>query len=205
MLIGYARISTQDQDLALQRDALAARGCEKIFTDTASGAIDDRAGLTAALDHARPGDTLVVWRLDRLGRSLRHLIATITDLEARGVGFRSLHESVDTTTSAGKLVFHVFAALAEFERELIRERTRAGLVAARSRGRRGGRPPALDAGRLALARTLRADPATSVAAICRTLGVSRATLYRHLGHRPTPTPASPNLRDVRERQPDVLG
>src|SRR3954471_17541754 len=126
MLIGYARVSTLDQTLALQQDALSAAGCEHIYTDTASGAATDRPGLTQALSHLRPGDTLVVWRLDRLGRSLAHLIDTIRDLQEQGIGFRSLQEQIDTTTSSGKLVFHVFGALAEFERDLIRERTHAG-------------------------------------------------------------------------------
>jgi Resolvase, N terminal domain len=135
MLIGYARISTFDQTLALQQDALTAAGCEHIYTDTVSGSVTNRPGLTQALSHLRSGDTLVVWRLDRLGRSLPHLIETVRQLQDRGVGFRSLQEHIDTTTSGGKLVFHVFGALAEFERDLIRERTHAGLVAARARGR----------------------------------------------------------------------
>lgn len=201
MLIGYARISTHDQDLALQRDALVNSGCEKIFTDTASGATTDRDGLASALGHLRPGDTIVVWRLDRLGRSLRHLIETVTALEARGIGFRSLQESIDTTTTGGKLVFHVFGALAEFEREVIRDRTRAGLAAARARGRRGGRPPALDPSRLALARRMHADPATTIADVCRAVGVSRATLYRHLGSRTRPTPGDPVIRPSRPASP----
>src|SRR5215216_5603682 len=140
MLIGYARVSTIDQTLALQQDALQQAGCERIFTDTASGARAERQGLDEALDFARAGDTLVVWKLDRLGRSLRHLIETIRQLHERGVGFKSLTEQIDTTTSGGKLVCHVFGALAEFERDLIRERTQAGLIAARARGRHGGRP-----------------------------------------------------------------
>src|SRR4051812_30158059 len=131
MLIGYARVSTLDQTLALQQDALAAAGCEQVYTDTVSGSVTERSGLTQALSHLRTGDTLVVWRLDRLGRSLAHLIDTIRDLQHRGVGFRSLQEQIDTT-SGGKLVFHVFGALAEFERDLIRERTHAGLAAARA-------------------------------------------------------------------------
>jgi DNA invertase Pin-like site-specific DNA recombinase len=140
MLIGYARISTLDQTLALQQDALTAAGCEQLYTDTVSGSVTERPGLTQALSHLRNGDTLVVWRLDRLGRSLAHLIDTIRELQERGVGFRSLQEQIDTTTSGGKLVFHVFGALAEFERDLIRERTHAGLQAARARGRLFGRP-----------------------------------------------------------------
>src|ERR671938_488780 len=140
MLVGYARVSTQDQTLDLQLDALKKVGCEKLYTDTASGAKADREGLEEAINYAREGDVLVVWRLDRLGRSLGHLIETITELHRRGVGFRSLTEQIDTTTPSGKLIFHVFGALAEFERDLIRERTQAGLTAARVRGRTGGRP-----------------------------------------------------------------
>src|SRR5436190_12949184 len=174
MLIGYARVSTQDQDLALQRDALAKAGCERVFTDTASGALAERQGLEEALEFARPGDTLVVWRLDRLGRSIRHLIDVITQLQGRGVGFKSLTESIDTTTSGGKLIFHVFAALAEFERDIIRERTHAGLTAARARGRKGGRPKAAalaDAKKVALAQSLYNDKHVSIAEICKTLRV----------------------------------
>ena len=180
MLVGYARVSTHDQTLALQRDALTGAGCDRIFTDTASGATADRPGLEEALAYARTGDTLVVWKLDRLGRSLPHLLETIARLQGRGVGFRSLTEQLDTTTSGGKLVFHVFAALAEFERDVIRERTQAGLAAARARGRRGGRPRAAlsDARKVALAQALYDDPGHSIAEICRTLGVSRSTLYR---------------------------
>src|SRR5512144_2758492 len=153
-LLGYARVSTFEQDPALQLDALAAAGCGRVFTDHASGALQERVELARVLDHARRGDTRVVWRLDRLGRSLRHLVDTVTELERRGVGFRSLSESIDTTTSGGKLVFHIFAALAEFERDLIRERTRAGLVAARARGRSGGRPSVMTAEKLRVAREL---------------------------------------------------
>src|SRR5918911_435349 len=151
MLIGYARVSTQDQTLDLQLDALKKAGCEKFYTDTASGAKEERKGLVEALYYAREGDVLVVWRLDRLGRSLRHLIETITLLNSRKIGFRSLTENIDTTTSGGKLVFHIFGALAEFERDIIRERTNAGLEAARARGRHGGRPKALCPERIKLA------------------------------------------------------
>lgn len=183
MLVGYARVSTHDQTLALQQDALEQAGCGRIFTDTASGAKADRPGLEEAVAFARGGDTLVVWRLDRLGRSLPHLIETIRRLQERGIGFRSLTEQLDTTTSGGKLVFHVFAALAEFERDVVRERTTAGLAAARARGRKGGRPRAAaldDPRKVALARRLHADPDHSVADICRALRVSRSTLYRYL-------------------------
>src|SRR4051794_22359771 len=180
MLIGYARISTLDQTLALQQDALTAAGCEQLYTDTVSGSVTERPGLTQALSHLRSGDTLMVWRLDRLGRSLGHLIETIRGLESRGVDFKSLQEQLDTGTSGGKLIFYVFGALAEFERDLIRERTHAGLQAARARGRKGGRPRSLDATKLAQARSLHRDPANTIAAICATLGISRATFYRHL-------------------------
>jgi len=144
MFVGYARVSTTDQNLDLQTDALQAAGCERHFSDIVSGATVDRPGLTAALHECRPGDTLVVWKLDRLGRSLPHLVETVRDLGVRGVGFKSVQESLDTTTSGGKLIFHIFASLAEFERDLIRERTKAGLSAARARGRKGGRPKGVD-------------------------------------------------------------
>jgi DNA invertase Pin-like site-specific DNA recombinase len=180
MLIGYARVSTADQKLDLQDDALTKAGCERIFTDTAGGAGAERTGLEQALGFARKGDTLVVWKLDRLGRSLRHLVETLAALRERGIGFRSLRESIDTTTSGGKLVFHVFAALAEFERDLIRERTRAGLEAARARGKRGGRRPKLDAKKRAQAIILHRDESNTIDDICRTLRVGRSTLYRCL-------------------------
>jgi DNA invertase Pin-like site-specific DNA recombinase len=181
MSIGYARISAGDQTLDLQHDALAGAGCEKIVTETASSAQAARPRLQEAIAYARPGDTLVVWRLDRLGRSLQHLIATVAELREQGIGFRSLTEQIDTTTSGGKLIFHVFGALAEFERDLIQERTHAGLAAARARGRTGGRPKKLaDPRQLALAKRLYEDGETDVATICRTLGISRATFYRAL-------------------------
>ncbi len=180
MLIGYARVSTHDQTLNLQQDALTKAGCTKIFTDTASGAKTEREGLEHALSYVRKGDTLVVWRLDRLGRSLPHLITTMTDLEERGIGFKSLTENIDTTTSGGKLIFHIFGALAEFERNLIRERTQAGLAAARARGKKGGRPKALTDRQISIAQSLYVDRKASVQEICRTLKISRATLYRVL-------------------------
>ena len=180
MLIGYARVSTPEQSLDLQRDALTRAGCERVFEEVASGAQAERRGLTAALAFVRPGDTLAVWKLDRLGRSLPHLIEAVTALRERGIGFRSLQESLDTTTSGGKLVFHVFAALAEFERDLIRERTRAGLLAARARGRKGGRPRVMDARKVAMAVALSRDPAHTPAAICAALRISKTTLYRYL-------------------------
>ena len=141
MLLGYARVSTADQNLALQRDALTEAGCQKIFTEQISGAVTDRPALHEALAFARSGDTLIVWKLDRLARSMKQLIETIEELRLRGIGFRSLTEALDTTTAQGRLVFHMFGALAEFERSLIRERTQAGLAAARRAGRTGGRPP----------------------------------------------------------------
>jgi DNA invertase Pin-like site-specific DNA recombinase len=177
MLIGYARVSTHDQTLNLQKDALEKAGCNKIFTDTSSGAKTERIGLDEALNYVRKGDTLVVWRLDRLGRSLPHLITTMTDLEERGIGFKSLTENIDTTTSGGKLIFHIFGALAEFERDIIRERTTAGLMAARVRGRKGGRPKALTGKQLSIARDLY-EKHHPIAEICRTLKISKATLYR---------------------------
>jgi DNA invertase Pin-like site-specific DNA recombinase len=180
MRIGYARVSTADQNPDLQEDALQKAGCEKIFRDVASGAVDSRKGLAEAIDYARDGDTLVVWKLDRLGRSLKHLIETVNGLATRKVGFQSLRESMDTTTSGGKLIFHVFGALSEFERELIRERTQAGLRAARARGRNGGRPAKMDARKISMARVLMENPAANITDVCDTLQVSRATLYRHL-------------------------
>jgi DNA invertase Pin-like site-specific DNA recombinase len=182
MLIGYARVSTQDQTLDLQTDALRQAGCVKIFTDAISGATAERPGLAAAMDQLRAGDTLVVWRLDRLGRTLKHLIATITDLSEHGIGFKSLQEHIDTTTSGGKLVFHIFGALAEFEREVNKERTQAGLQAARARGRLGGRPSlqATDPKKLALARELYAERNMPVDEICQTLHIGRSTLYRYI-------------------------
>jgi len=181
MDIGYARVSTGEQTLDLQHDALTRAGCGKIYQETASGAKADRPVLDEVLSYLRGGDTLVVWRLDRLGRSLEHLIDVVAGLAERRIGFRSITEQIDTTTPGGKLIFHVFGALAEFERDLIRERTHAGLAAARSRGRVGGRPKKLtDRKQLELARTLYDGGQTDVETICRTLGISRATLYRAL-------------------------
>ena len=180
MLIGYARVSTDEQNLDLQRDALKKAGCERIFTDHISGTKAERKGLTEALSHLRAGDTLVVWRLDRLGRSLRHLIDTVTTLQESGVEFKSLTEAIDTTTSGGKLVFHIFGALAEFEREIIRERTKAGLTSARARGRTGGRPKALTEKQVEMLNQLAADRNRSIDEICKTLGISRTTFYRYL-------------------------
>ncbi|HZF66907.1 MAG TPA: recombinase family protein [Gemmatirosa sp.] len=182
---------------ALQQDALQKAGCERTFTDVASGATAERDGLSAAFDYVRSGDTLVVWRLDRLGRSLKQLIERITTLEERGIGFRSLTESTDTTTSGGRLILHVFGALAEFERAVIRERTLAGLAAARASGRCGGRPKLMNATQIAMAKAMLADRSTPVRRVYEALHVSRATLYRHLhadrvasGERPAARPRS---------------
>ena len=180
MNIGYGRVSTSDQNLDLQLDALKKANCEKIYTDVASGAKTERDGLRKALDQARDGDVLVVWRLDRLGRSLPHLLQTVTDLNKKGIGFRSLTEQLDTTTPAGMLIYSVFGAVAEFERNLIRERTQAGLKAARARGRLGGRPKIMDKKKAGIAASLYADGKTTVAQICETLKISRATFYRNL-------------------------
>jgi DNA invertase Pin-like site-specific DNA recombinase len=179
-LLGYARISTGEQQPDLQVDALNAAGCYRVFVDTASGALAARPALDQVLDQLRPGDTLVVWKLDRLGRSLRHLVDTVAALADRGVGFRSLQESIDTTTPGGKLVFHIFAALAEFERDLVHERTTAGLAAARARGRKGGRPAVMTEAKIRLAREMYASREHTVAAIASALRVSRASIYRHL-------------------------
>jgi DNA invertase Pin-like site-specific DNA recombinase len=180
MLIGYARVSTLDQNLALQRDALSEAGCERIFIEQMSGAVADRPELMAALQFARGGDTLVVWKLDRLARSLKQLIETVETLRERGINFRSLTEALDTTTAQGRLVFHMFGALAEFERGLILERTRAGLQAARKAGRTGGRPPKMTAKDIQAAKAMLAHPDIGVAEVARRLGVSQATLYRHI-------------------------
>lgn len=177
---GYARVSTLEQDEALQRDALVAAGCQRILVEKASGKLEQRPALEELLGQLRPGDSVTVWRLDRLGRSLRHLIDVVADLEARGVAFRSLTESIDTSTPAGKLIFHVFGALAEFERDLIRERTMAGLAAARARGRQGGRPTVWTPEKLATARSMYAGQQYDTATIARVLGVSRASVYRAL-------------------------
>lgn len=179
-LVGYARVSTPEQSLNLQTDALKKAGCEKIFTDVASGAKSARPGLKDALDYVRKGDRLVVWKLDRLGRSLPDLIQRVQQLEDKEIGFKSLQEQIDTTTSSGKLTFHLFSALAEFERDIIRERTQAGLKAARSRGRVGGRPQALTTKQSEILKQLHDDPKNSIADICRTLHIGKTTVYRYL-------------------------
>jgi DNA invertase Pin-like site-specific DNA recombinase len=183
MFIGYMRVSTGDQNLDLQRDALLGAGVapEHLYEDKASGKKDDRPGLAACMKALRKDDVLVVWKLDRLGRSLRHLVTTIDDLTIRGIGFRVLTGAqVDTTTAQGRLVFGIFASLAEFERELIRERVMAGLAAARARGRNGGRKPALTPAKLRLAQAAMATRDTVVSELCAELGVSRSTLYKHV-------------------------
>lgn len=177
-LVGYARVSTRDQNLDRQTDALAAEGCVRVFSDKKSGKTAVRPELDRALDFMRPGDTLVVASLDRLSRSLQDLIGIVAELRRRGVGFRSLHEQLDTTTPGGRLVFHVFAALAEFIRELIVEGTREGLDAARARGRVGGRPSVMTPEKLAAAKALLPD--NSISAIARIVGVSRGAIYAHM-------------------------
>jgi DNA invertase Pin-like site-specific DNA recombinase len=177
--IGYARVSAADQRPQLQLDALEAVGCDRVFVEKVTGALRERPQLTAALEYIRPGDVLVVWKLDRLGRSLRHLLDTVAALEERGVGFRSLKESIDTTTATGRLIFHFFASLAQFEREMIRERADAGRAAARARGETGGRPSVMTPEKLAAARAL-LETKRTVAQAAAAVGVGRSTLYRWL-------------------------
>jgi DNA invertase Pin-like site-specific DNA recombinase len=180
MLLGYARVSTDDQNLDLQRDALRVAGCERIFEDRLSGAKAARPGLTQLLDVARTGDLVVVWRLDRLGRSLHDLILMARRLEEAGIGLMSLQEKIDTSSSGGRLIFHMFGALAEFERQVIRERTQAGLNAARARGRKGGRPKLLDPAKRQLAVKLYEERQHTIVEICRMMGISKPTLYSYL-------------------------
>lgn len=180
MLIGYARVSTDDQNLDLQNDALKQIGCDRIFTDKLGGAKAERPGLEEALTYTREGDTLVVWRLDRLSRSLKTLIEMVNHLEEKKIGLKSLQESIDTTSSSGKLVFHIFGALAEFERNLIRERTQAGLQAARARGRKGGRPKSLNPDKQALAVKLYDEKQHTIAQICEIMSITKPTLYKYI-------------------------
>lgn len=180
MLIGYARVSTDDQHLYLQRDALTQVGCEHIYEDTGSGALAEREGLARLINSLRPGDTVVIWRLDRLGRSLKNLLQLVERLDGLRVGLRSLQESIDTTSSGGRLVFHLFGALAEFERNLVRERTQAGLSAARRRGRQGGRPALLSPTKKALALKLHQERNHTIEEICNMMGISKSTLYNYL-------------------------
>jgi DNA invertase Pin-like site-specific DNA recombinase len=179
MRMAYVRVSTNEQDESLQRDALEAAGCEKFFEDRSSGVLASRPALDKMLEQLRPGDTVVVWRLDRLGRSLQNLMALVEEFNSRSVDLVSLREHIDTTNPSGKLIFHVMAAMSEFERDLIRERTRAGLAAARARGRRGGRPKALTPEKLRAARSMHGS-GESIADVAKALGVSRATVYRGL-------------------------
>jgi len=183
MFVGYARVSTVEQNIDLQLDALSRAGCEKIFQDKISGAKVIRPGLQAALEYVKAGDTLMVWRLDRLGRSLQHLIETVSHLEERSIDLRSLHEALDTKTAGGRLIFQIFGALAEFERNLIRERTLAGLKAARARGRIGGRPKALDSDETELLYRLRDEKEHTVKEICQILEISKPTFYTYLKQR----------------------
>jgi DNA invertase Pin-like site-specific DNA recombinase len=180
MQIGYARVSTDDQNLPLQEDALTEAGWEQIYKDTISGAKTKRVGLSDASAYAREGDTIVVWRLDRLSRSLKDLIEIAAVLETKGIGLKSLHEAIDTNSSSGKLIFHIFGALAEFERNLIRERTYAGLAAARARGRTGGRPVALSDAKKALAIKLYKAKELTVQEVCEAVGISKPTLYKYV-------------------------
>ena len=179
-MVGYARVSTRDQSPALQLDALREAGCERTFMEKASGAQRDRPELAAALDYIRAGDTLVVWKLDRLARSVRQLVETAEDLQQRGIGLKVLTQQIDTTTPGGRLVFHVFAAMAEFERELTLERTHAGLVAAKALGRRGGRKPAMGPSEVKRAKAMLTDPTITVEEVARQMGVQPSTLYRHI-------------------------
>lgn len=180
--IGYARVSTEEQNLTMQIDELRLAGCTKVFTDKGSGATKERVRLEECLSTLASGDTLVVWRLDRLGRSMSHLVSTITKLKEKGIGFKSLRDgAIDTTTASGELIFNIFAALAQFERELIRERTRAGLTAARARGRKGGRKPISSFNpKVRMAKTMHSDQSMSIKEICLTLKISRATFYRYI-------------------------
>jgi DNA invertase Pin-like site-specific DNA recombinase len=184
-MVGYARVSTDDQDLSLQIDALTKQGIptSSIFMDKISGAKTERPGLTKCLDALRSGDILVVWRLDRLGRSMRHLITLVEDLRNKGIGFRSINErAIDTTCASGELIFNIFSALAQFERRLIQERTKAGLAAARARGRNGGRPKVTASEtKVVLAKKLYADKSLEIDDICKTLRISRTTFYRYVG------------------------
>lgn len=176
MIIGYARVSTSDQDASLQIDALESAKCERIYIEKQSGKNKDRPELNRCLDSLREGDQLIVWRLDRLGRSLKDLVEIVNELELKSVGFQSLNESIDTTSPTGKLIFHIFASLAEFERSLIQERTKAGLAAARARGRKGGRPKKLSEGQIKKARAMLLDPEMTKSEVARHFGVSRVTL-----------------------------
>ena len=180
MIVGYARVSTRDQSPALQLDALNAVGCERVFSENASGAQRDRPELKAALEYLRPGDTLVVWKLDRLARSVRQLVDTAAELQGKDIGLRVLTQQIDTTTPGGRLVFHMFAAIAEFERELMLERTHAGLAVARAAGRKGGRRPALEPSQVKAAKAMLSDPSITFQEVAAQMKVPVSTLYRHI-------------------------
>jgi len=201
VLIGYMRVSTGEQSLDLQRDALARTGCERIYDDVCSGRATDRPGLSKALDAAREGDALVVWKLDRIGRSLPHVVGLIGDLQKRGVGLKVLTGDVDTTTATGRLVFGIFATLAEFERDLIHERTMAGLAAARARGRAGGRPRVMTKPKLKAAMTMMADRDNAARDIAAELGVSLSTLYAYVDARGQPRARATELLSKRPAKP----
>lgn len=194
MLVGYARVSSADQNLDLQLAALQRAGCERVFTDQAGGARGDRPGLSQALSHLRPGDRLLVWKLDRLGRTVRQLVSFVESLKAQGVEFGSLTDDIDTSTPTGRFFFHMMSALAEMERDLIRERTLAGLAAARARGLRGGRHPKLTQPQLAHARRLLSDPAVTVTEVAATFNVARSTLYRAMSAEARSKQTQPNAK-----------
>lgn len=183
MKIGYARVSTRDQNLALQLDALQKEGCKKIYEEKISGAKANRQELRRMIEHLREGDVVVIWKLDRLGRSLRDLVNLVTEIQDKGAGLKSLNDAIDTTTPQGKLTFHLFAALAEFERDIIRERTKAGLASARARGRKGGRPRGISKAAMdkaIIAESLYRQQQMSVAEISRHLGIAKSTFYKYL-------------------------
>ena len=187
------RVSTNEQNLALQRDALKAAGCERLYDDTCSGSVAERPGLTKALDHMRAGDTLVVWKLDRIGRSLSHVVELVDGLQAKGIGLKVLTGGIDTTTSTGRLVFGIFATLAEFERDLIRERTMAGLAAARARGRNGGRPRLMTRAKLRTAMAMMGDRGNVASDVAEQLGISISTLYAYVDGEGRPKPRATRL------------
>jgi DNA invertase Pin-like site-specific DNA recombinase len=193
VLIGYMRVSTADQNHDLQRDALRAAGCERFYEDTCSGTASERPGLSRALDAVRADDALVVWKLDRIGRSLNHVVGLVSDLQARGAGLKVLTGGIDTTSSTGRLVFGIFATLAEFERDLIKERTLAGLAAARARGRSGGRPRLMTRAKLRTAIAMMTDQANGAGEVADQLGISLSTLYAYVNGRGEPKPRASKL------------
>lgn len=203
MLIGYMRVSTGEQSLDLQRDALDRAGCERVYDDICSGRASERAGLSKALDMAREGDALVVWKLDRIGRSLPHVVALVGDLQKRGVGLKVLTGDVDTTTATGRLVFGIFATLSEFERDLIHERTMAGLAAARARGRAGGRPRVMTKQKLKAAMAMMADRDNAARDVAAQLGVSVSTLYAYVDAKGQPRERASELLGKRAPKPSI--